>query len=174
MIRSLRHAARRLVHARGFTIAAILTLTLGVGATTTVFTVVNAVLLRPLPYAGADRLVSLSHTLVVGGVLRVDQTDASILFYRRHNRAFSSLGGYQAAAAGLGPVSGTDAERVRAGRVTTDVFPALRVSPLRGRLFTESDDTPGAAPVVVIGERLWTRKYGADPGIVDRRLEIDG
>src|SRR6185503_2201975 len=92
----------------------------------------------------------------------------------RHNRAFSSLGGYQLAAAGLGPVSGTDAERVLAGRVTADVFPALRVSPLRGRLFTESDDTPGAAPVVVIGERLWTRKYGRDPGIVDRRLEIDG
>ena len=74
VVRSLRLAARRLAHARGFTIAAILTLALGLGGTTTVFSVVNAVLLRPLPYPAPDRLVSLSHTLVVGGVLRVDQT----------------------------------------------------------------------------------------------------
>ena len=134
-IRSLRLAARRLGHARGFTLAAILTLALGLGATTTVFSVVYGVLLRPLPYAAPDRLVSLSHTLVVGGVLSVDQTDASILFYRRHNRAFVHLGGYQIAAAGVASTSGTDAERVPAGRVTAGVFRALQVSPLLGRVF---------------------------------------
>ena len=173
LTQSLHHAARRLVYARGLTLAAILTLTLGLAATTTVFTVVNAVLLRPLPYPVPDRLVSLSHTLVVGGSLRVDQSDASILFYHRHHRAFTHLGGYQVTAAGVGPVSGTDAERVPAGRVTADLFAALGVSPLRGRLFLESDDQPGAAPVVVFAERLWRRKYGGDPGILNRRLEID-
>ena len=173
-MRSLRLAARRLAHARGFTIAAILTLALGLGGTTTVFSVVNAVLLRPLPYPAPDRLVSLSHTLVVGGVLRVDQTDASILFYQRHSRAFTHLGGYQASAAGVASASGTDAERVPAGRVTAGVFPALQVSPIHGRVFNESDDRPGAAPVVVIAERLWARKYGRDPGVLNRQIAVDG
>ena len=174
LVRSLRHAARRLVRARGFSIAALATLTLGLGATTTVFTVVNAVLLRPLSYPEPDRLVSLSHTLVAGGTLRVDQSDASLLFYRRHNSAFAHLGGYQASAAALAPIGGVDAERVAAGRVTADLFPALRVTPLRGRLFTDTDDRPAAPPVAILAERLWARKYGRDQGIVHRRIEIDG
>jgi putative ABC transport system permease protein len=174
MTRSFRHAARRLVHARGFTAAAVLTLALGIGGATTVFSVVNAVLLRPLPYPRADRLVSLSHTLVVSGVFRVDQSDATLLFYQRHSRAFTHLGGYQVAAANLGPVSGTDAERLPAARVTADVFPTLGVSPVQGRVFTHLDDRPGAPPVVVIAEQLWARKYGEDPGILNRPLDIDG
>jgi predicted permease len=173
-LRSFRHAARRLARARGFTAAAVLTLTLGIGATTAVFSVVYAVLLRPLPYSAPDQLVSLSHTLVVGGLLRADQSDATILFYRRHNRAFTQLGGYQAAAAGLAPVNGVGAERVPAARVNADVFTVLRVSPLRGRLFTGSDDQPGAAPVLVIGERLWNRKYGGDSSILNRKVDVDG
>lgn len=174
LTQSLHQAARRLASARGLSIAAILTLTLGIAAITTVFTVVNAVLLRPLPYPTPERLVSLTHTLVVGGDLRVDQSDASLLFYGRQQRAFTHLGGYQAAAAGLGPVSGADAERVPACRATAGLFPALGVIPLHGRLFTESDDEPGAAPVVVLSEGLWWRKYGGDSRILNRRLEVDG
>ena len=170
----MHHAARRLVRAPGFTGAVIATLALGLGATTTVFSVVNAVLLRPLPYPDAGRLVSLSHTLVAGGTLRVDQSDASLLFYRRHSAAFAHLGGYQASAAGLAPAGGAEAERVAAGRVTADLFPALRVAPLRGRLFTDADDRPGAPPVAILAERLWARKYGRDPGLVNRRVGIDG
>jgi putative ABC transport system permease protein len=171
---SLRHAVRRLARARGFTAAAVLTLMLGIGATTAVFCIVYAVLLRPLPYSSPERLVSLSHTLVAGALLRADQSDASILFYQRHSRAFTHIGGYQVAAAGLAAAEGADAERVPAGRVTSGLFGALRVSPLRGRLFTASDDQPGAAPVAVIGERLWNRKYGRDPGMLNRRVDVDG
>src|SRR3972149_9329151 len=93
LTQSLPPAARRLISARGLAFAAVLTLALGLVATTTVFTVVNAVLLRPLPYPMPDRLVSLSHTLVVGGSLGVDQADASILFFGRHHRAFTPFGG---------------------------------------------------------------------------------
>jgi predicted permease len=171
---SLGQAARRLLQARGLALAALLTLALGIAAIATVFTVVNGVLLRPLPYLEPERLVSLSHTLVVGGSFRVEQSDASLLFNRRHQRSFTHLGGYQVTSAGLGPVSGTDAERVPAGGVTFDLFPTLGITPLRGRLFSESDDRPGAAPVVLLSERLWRRKYGGDPGILNRRLEIDG
>jgi predicted permease len=174
LTQSLRRAARRLVHARGLALAAILTLSLGIASITSVFTVVNAVLLRPLPYPMPERLVDLSHTLEVGGGLRVDQSDAGLLFYGRHQQSFTHFGGYQATAAGLGPVSGFDAERVPAGRVTAGLFPALGVTPLRGRLFAESDDRPGSAPVVLLSERLWRRKYGGEPGILNRGIEIDG
>ncbi|MFN8058849.1 MAG: ABC transporter permease [Vicinamibacterales bacterium] len=180
LIRPLRHAMRRLLQARGFSVAAILTLTLGISAATAVFSVVNGVLLRPLPYGNPDRLVYLSHTIVVSGISAVDQADATILYYAEHNRSFTALGGYQAAPVNLGGMSGAgatstlDAERVPAGRVTADVFPALEVSALRGRLFSAQDDRPGEPPVVVISERLWRRKYGADAGILDRRIDIDG
>jgi len=171
--RSLRHAARRLLSVPGFTAAATLTLALGIGATTLVFSVVNAVLLRPLPYADSDRLVSLSHTLVVGEPMRVEQSDASLLFYPRHARAFAGIGGYGVAAAGLSAPGG-EPERVAAGRVTAGLFVTLGVSPLRGRVINDADDQPGAAPVAVIAESLWARKYGRDPGVLDFRIEVDG
>jgi putative ABC transport system permease protein len=87
---------------------------------------------------------------------------------------FTHLGGYQVTAAGLGPAGGTDAEHLSASRVTAGFFATLGVAPLRGRLFTESDDRPGAAPVALIGERLWARKYGGDAGIVGQQVDIDG
>jgi len=170
----LRHAARRLRRGRFVSAAAVLTLTLGLGATTTVFAVVRSVLLRPLPFPDADRLVSLSHTLVVGGVLEADQSDATLLSYARHNRAFAHFGGYQIIAAALAPDRSGEAERVGAARVTADLFPALGVPPLRGRGFSDADDRPAAARVVVIGERLWARKYGRDPALLQRMVTIDG
>jgi predicted permease len=174
MARLIQHAARRLGRSRGFTTVAFFTLAVGLGAATTVFSVVNAVLLRPLPYPQPERLVSLSHTLQVHGSLRVDQSDASILFYGRQNRAFAQFGGYQAGAVALGPVGAADAERVAAASVTAGVFNALRVSALRGRLFTGRDDEFGAAPVVILAERLWTRRFGADPTLLNRRIVVDG
>jgi putative ABC transport system permease protein len=173
MARWIRLAMRRLGRSGGFTFTACLTLAVGLGSATTIFSIVYAVLLRPLPYPRSERLVSLSHTLQVRGSLRVDQTDASILFYGRHNRAFTQLGGYQAGAAALEAIGGADAERVGAGRVTAGVFDALRVSPLAGRLFMQSDEQPGAEPVVILAERLWARRFGADPGLLHRRIMVD-
>src|SRR5512133_2188552 len=83
---TLRHAIRRLLRERTLTIAAVLTLALGIGATTAVFTVVNAVLLQPLAYPRPERLVDLSHTLTISGITRVDQSDATFLYYARENR----------------------------------------------------------------------------------------
>ena len=171
---SIRHSIRRLRRGRGVTAAAILTLTLGLAAATAVFAVVRTVLLRPLPYPAPDRLVSLAHTLVVGGLLHADQSDATLLFYGRHNHMFAQLGGYQPIAAALAPDRGVDAERVAAARVTAGFFPALGLAPLRGRLFNEADDQPFAAPVVVLGERVWTRKYGRDPSLLQHMVIVDG
>jgi predicted permease len=172
--RSARHAARRLAIDRDFTTAAVVTLSLGIGAVGAAFAVVHAVLVRPLPYPQSNRLVSLSHTLVVGGTLRVDQTDASLLFYGRHTRAFAHVGGYRRIAAALGPRAGADAERVEAALVTAGLFLALQVAPIRGRVFDDADDRPGAAQVAVVAEGLWKRRFGGDPRLVGARVEIDG
>ena len=172
--RALRHASRRLARDWRFSLAVVLILALGLGATTTVFAVVYSVLLRPLPYPEPNRLVSLSHTLVVNGALRVNQTDASLLFWQRHHQPFTHVGGYQTTTAALGPVGGTEAGRVSASRVTADLFPTLGVTPLRGRLFTQSEDRPSARPVALIGARLWAQQYGSDAGILGRQLQIDG
>ena len=171
---SLHHATRRLARDWHFSVAVVLILALGLGATTAVFAVVYSVLLRPLPYPAPERLVSLSHTLVVNGTLRVNQSDASLLFWQRHHQPFADLGGYQPTTAALGPLGGTEPEHVSASRVTADLFPTLGVAPLRGRLFTQSEDVPGAARVALISARLWARKYGSDPAILGHLLQIDG
>jgi hypothetical protein len=167
-------ALRRLRRSLGFTLAAFLTLAVGFGAATTVFSIVDAVLLRPLPYSESARLVSLSHTLQVRGELRVDQSDASVLFYGRHNRAFAQFGGYEAGTAAVSGADGSDAERVSAARVTAGVLRALRVSPANGRLFVAGDEEPGAQPVAIMAERLWARKFGAGSPLTPRRIVIDG
>jgi len=179
-VQSLHQAVRRLRRAPAFSAAAALTLALGLGATTAVFSVVNAVLLRPLPYPHPDRLVDLSHTLALTGVSRVDQSDATYLYYRRANRVFADVAVYRVTGVNLGRLSGattggdTRSERLSAGRVSASTFGVLGAAALHGRTFRESEDRPDAPPVVLIAQRLWERKYGAEPGIVGRQLEIDG
>ena len=176
-----RQSARRLVRAPGFTLSATLTLMLGIGGTTAVFTVVNGVLLRPLPYADSDRLVDLSHTLAVQGILHVDQSDATYLVYRAQNSVFTDVGAYEATSAnvlastsaGSGAGSG-GAERVPAALMTAGVFRVLEVAPRIGRALSDADVQPGAAPVVLIGESLWQRKFGGDPSVIGRQVLVDG
>jgi predicted permease len=177
---SVRQAIRRLRRAPAFSVAAALTLALGIGATTAVFSVVDGVLLRPLPFDRPDQLVDLAHTLAVSGVTRVDQSDATYLYYRRASGAFTGVAAWQPtavsvrAASGPGAGAGAQSERVTAARVSASAFAVLRAAPLEGRAFGEGDDRPGAPPVVLIGQRLWERKYGGDLAIVGRRVEVDG
>lgn len=175
----LRHAVRRLIRAKTFTLAATLTLTLGIGGAAAVFTLVNSVLLRPMPFDRADRLVDVSHTLQLSGVAKVDQSDATYLLYRRDNRVFTDIGVYRSAAVNLDASKGARGgagtpERVTAAFMSASVFGVLRTRPSLGRGMTDRDDQVGAPPVVVIGQRLWNRAFGADPAILDRRVTIDG
>ncbi len=177
----LRLAARRLRRAPGFTAATAVTVALGIGVTTAAFSMVDHVLLRPLPYPDADRLVEAFHTLQVTGISRVDQSDASFLYYRQTSREFSRMGAYRVASVNLGPVDApsgaadaTRPERVEAGFVSAGLLPTLEVAPMLGRGIAADDDLPGAPPVVLLSEQLWRRTYAADPGIVGRRIVIDG
>ncbi|HEY9428884.1 MAG TPA: ABC transporter permease [Gemmatimonadaceae bacterium] len=173
----LRRGARRLVRAPVFSITATLTIALGIGATTAVFSLVNGVLLRPLPFAHPDRLVDISHSIVLQGISHVDQSDGTYLYYRRANHVFTDVGAYRAADVNLSAVGSGDAasaRRVEAARASASLFGVLGVAPIRGRAFRDDEDLPGATPVVMIGERLWKEQYASDPGIIGSEIVIDG
>ncbi len=176
---SLRHAVRRLRRAPAFAAAAALTLALGIGGTIAVFTVVDGVLLAPLPYPRADRLVDLSHTLALAGLSRVDQSDATYLLYRRDNHAFTDVGAYRVTSVNFRVVASHSdpaavAERAAGALVTPSVFHLLGIAPAHGRGLTEADAARGAPAVVVISAGVWKRDFGAAPGTIGRRLSVDG
>ena len=178
MLTDLRLAARRLRRSPTFAIAATLTLGLGIGGATAAFTVVNAVLVRPLPYHDAGRLTDLSHTITLGGATtRIELSDATYLLYRRDQRVFDEIGIYRRAAVNLALTSSATAgaaARIAAATVTPSVFRVLEVAPERGRGLVESDGQPDAAPVVVISHGLWQSLFGSDPAIIGRRVVVDG
>jgi predicted permease len=173
----VRHTVRRLARTPAFTIATLLTLSLGIGASVMVFSVVDRVLLRPLPYDRPTQLVDLSHELALAGITHIDQSDATYLHYRHTNRVFSDIGAYRVTTADVGDEPGLGrgpSEHVAAARMTASTFNTLHVQPLRGRAFRDAEDDPSAPRVAIISQQLWTRKFGAAATIVGRRIDIDG
>ena len=168
----LRLLWRRAAANPGLTFLSLLTLAVSGGATVAIFTVVNAVLLRPLPFPDSDRLVLLRHAAPqLGPLNELAMSDALHFLYAEQSRTLDGVVGFSDAA-----VSFTDPEnpaRVPAASVTASFFDVLRTPPRLGRPFTDEDDRPGAAPVVVLGDGLWRTRFGADLGIVGRVVEID-
>jgi putative ABC transport system permease protein len=155
-----------------FTIVALLTLALGIGGTTAMFSVVNAVLLRPPPYAAPERLVLVreTHASDVGAEPAASYPDYLDLRARRD--LFASVEGFDETNVA---VTGTDgAEMVRGARVTWGFFDMLGVRPARGRSFTTDDDVPGGTHAVILGHGFWMRRFGADLGVVGRAVTING
>lgn len=166
----LRMATRRLGRAPGFAIVATATLALGIGATTAIFSVVNAVLLRPLPYPEADRLVILWLDNQAEQIQR-DVTSYPNFLDWREARAFSGMAGY---ASRVGTFTGDgDAEQYAGARVTGDFFQVLGVPPQLGRPLAETHTRAGNHLAVVLAHGLWVRRFGSDPGIVGRSVIID-
>ncbi len=172
----LRFAARRLARVPSFSIAAILVLALGIGATTAVFSLVNGVLLRPLPYPASDRLVALFHTVEVNGVTRADQSDASFLLYQEHARAFDGVAVSQDQDLNLGAADGdaARAERVAAAAVSANLFDVLRVPPAQGRGFLPGEDRLGASRVAVLSNGLWERRFRGGISVLGSHITVDG
>jgi predicted permease len=172
----LRLATRRLRRAPTFTIATVLVLALGIGATTAVFSVVNGVLLRPLPYPAPDRLVSLQHTADIGNLQRIDQSDATLMLYQKDAGAFDGVGGWRERDVNLGSSDADPSppERLAAAWITANLFDVLRVRPALGRTFRAGEDRDRSAPVVIISDRLWHRRFGGDPAVVGKRLIANG
>ncbi|MFW6202130.1 MAG: ABC transporter permease, partial [Gemmatimonadota bacterium] len=168
----LRYALRTLVRAPAFTIAALLTLALGIGANTAIFSVVNGVLLEPLPYDEPDRLVFIHSQFPTLGF---DQFWISPPEYRdlqARAESFSAIGGWRTGTVGI--TGGDQPMRVTSTVATAELFRALGVPAQRGRVFTEAEDRPGAEPVVVLSHGLWQRAFGGDPDLVGRTIRVDG
>ncbi len=166
----LRYGARMLRTHPGFTLVAALTLSLGIGANTAVFSVVNAVLLRPLPYADPDRLVMASpyrHATDGYTVLSPDFLD-----WRAQSQSFEQIAAYTTGTADLTRIG--DPERLTAGMVSAELFATLGVTPTLGRSFTAAEDQPNGASAVILSHNLWQRRFGSDPQLIGRAITLDG
>ncbi|HET6231363.1 MAG TPA: ABC transporter permease [Longimicrobiaceae bacterium] len=176
VLHELRVAARRLRRAPGFVAAVVLVLALGIGATTAAFGVVDAVLLKPLPYPHSDRLVRLTHTSSLAGRATVDQSDATVMLYQRHAAAFDGVAAWWAdnVDANVEPSApGETPARVRIARVTANLLDVLRVRPALGRGFAPGEDRAGAARVVLLSDRLWRQRYHGDDGVIGRQIRVN-
>jgi putative ABC transport system permease protein len=169
LLRDMRYALRVLLRSPGFTAVAVLTLALGIGANTAIFSVVNAVLLRPLPYPESNRLVYLGEWSEQVPEMSISM--ANFNDWRAQNTVFESMVGYQSDNVVL--TGRGEPERLRLRRITAGFFPTLRVRPILGRELTPEDDKVGAAPVVLLGEGFWERRFGRDPRIVGQQLVLD-
>ena len=170
LTRNLRPAIRQLVKSPGFTVAVVATLALGIGANVAIFSLIKAVMLEPLPYRDADRLVMVWNT-----ANRIEPTHLSlreIVSYREDASSFAEVATYTDINANL--TGGNEPERVRAAAVSANLFETLGTSALFGRTFVAGEDEPGAAPSVVLGHGLWQRRFGGAPDIVGRTIPVNG
>jgi predicted permease len=172
MLADLRFALRALGRAPGFVLAAVLCLGLGLGANTTVYSLVNSLIVRPLPYGESERLLAVVHEHAAQGVVRGDITLAAVLDVAERSR---TLDGLAATDTRLVNLTGVDRpEALAAASVSGSYFDLLRVRPLLGRVLRAEESLPGAAPVVVLGEQLWRERFAADPSAVGRAIALDG
>jgi len=166
----VRFALRMLRRSPGFTAVAILTLALGIGANTAIFSVVNAVLLRPLPYPNAKRLAMIWSTW--GNETRGPASGPELIELRNRTRAFEEIGGIWVTS---GTITGTvEPEQVRLALTTANFLPLLAEKPQLGRFFAPGEDRRGAAPLMILTDGLWRRQFGANPGIVGQTARLNG
>src|SRR6266480_2417371 len=172
----LHFAVRQLLKKPAFTVIATVTLGLGIGANTAIFSVVNAVLLRPLPYPHSEELVLLRERLVgPSGFESGSVSYMNYLDWRAAHRSFTDLALVRTEGVNVSASdSASPPERIRAARITANYLSVLQVAPRIGRDFVEKDDVPGAGKVVLISERLWRNRFGALPLALGQRLSVDG
>jgi len=166
----LKFAIRQLHKSPGFTLVAVLTLALGIGANTAIFSIVNAVLLRPLPYPDAHRIMVLNESSGPGQDYSVALPD--YFDWQKDNTVFEHLAATRKESRNLSGIPGRDPERVSCASVTRNFFNIIGLPPEIGRTFNEDEDKVGAPPVVLISDRLWRRVFNADPAILGRSIIV--
>ena len=168
----LRFALRTLSKNPGFTCAALLALALGIGANSAMFSVIDGVLLRPLPFPRSDRLVNVWETNLKRNFPKFVVAPANYYDWRAQNQVFSALGAYVGNTFNLASTGG-EPERYIGASSDRGFFDALQVSPILGRIFTDEEDQPGRDGVIILSYRLWRSRFGGDPSIVGRTLIFD-
>jgi putative ABC transport system permease protein len=166
----LRFALRQLCKSPGFTLVTVLTLALGIGGNTAIFSIVNAVLIRPLPYPNADRIMVLNESSGPGQDYSVALPD--YFDWRNDNTVFEHLAATHKESRNLSGIPGRDPERVSCASVTRNFFNILGIPPEMGRTFSEDEDKVGAPPVVLLSDPLWRRVFNADPGVLGRSITL--
>ena len=169
---NLRQCLRTLAKSPGFTLVAVLTLALGIGANTAIFSVVNAVILQPLSYPNPDRLVELVWTTADGiaDVASIPKFNA----WRQQTQVFDSVAAYDFAGPGINLTGGDRPEQLKGIHVSADYFRVFGAPMAIGRTFTAEEDRPGGPAVVVISNALWRSRFGRDPGLVNRTIDLGG
>jgi putative ABC transport system permease protein len=168
----LRHALRVLWRAPLFTACTIAALAIGIGSTTALFSVVHALLVKPLPYANADRLVMVWEHNLPRNRMRNVVSPANYLEWKARNQSFDRMAAFAQNRVTL--TGNGEPEEVPTFSVTADLFDTLGVTPMLGRGFAAGEDQEGAARTLVLGHGLWTRRFGSDPGVIGRTLTING
>jgi MacB-like periplasmic core domain len=166
----MRYGLRVLLKNPGFTAIAVLTLTLGIGANTALFSVVNGVLLNPLPFPNPEQLVAVYSK--TGQFAESSVSYLNFLDWERENRSFAYFGASRSDDYNLTGVG--EPERVHTHMISAEFFPAYGLKPILGRNITPEEDRAGGAPVVVIGDGLWKRKFGLSPDVVGRNITLNG
>ena len=169
LLKDIRHGIRSLLKRPGFTVIAVITLALGIGANTAIFSVLNAVLLRPLPYVDADRIVRIDETEGSGGM---SVSPPNLLDFQQQNHSFENIAGYAGGSFIL--TSTGEPLRVQSVEVSHNMFSVLGIKPLLGRSFSEADERRGQDQVALIGYDLWQRRFSGDKGLVGRQITLDG
>src|SRR5688572_24091606 len=169
VLQDIRYAARKLARTPGFTVIAAFTLALAIGATTAIFSVIDGVLLKPLPFHDPDRVVRVTN--IRGGGPMVSSTP-DYMDFRAQAKSFSALAGIDNQAMNL--TGGSDPERVSAARVGATFWSLLGASPAIGRGFAQTEDQPSAGKVVVLSDGLWKRRFGEDRRILGKTISLDG
>ncbi|MCI0408155.1 MAG: ABC transporter permease [Acidobacteria bacterium] len=172
LLQDVRYGLRMLLKNPGFTVVAVLTLALGIGANSTLFSVVNSVLLRPLPFPNPGRLVAVWEFVPEKGWYREPFSFPDFADWREQTKSFEKMAAYTYVGATLG--EGGDAEFVGGAAVSADLFPILSARPRLGRVFTAEEDRPGAARAVILGHGLWERRFHSSPEVLGQTILLDG
>jgi putative ABC transport system permease protein len=172
LIQDLRYGIRMLLKQPTFTAVAVITLALGIGANTAIFSVVNAVLLRPLPFPQSDNLVTVTMANPRLGEDRIPLSVADFLDWRAQNQVFENLAAYTDNWFSL--TGNPEPERIRGAWVTADFFSTLRVQPLLGRTFMTGEDAPGNPSLVILSFRLWQRRFDSNPQVIGQAITLNG
>jgi putative ABC transport system permease protein len=171
LLKDVRYAIRNLLKRPGFTLIAVITLALGIGANSAIFSAINALLLKPLPFPGLDRVVALWDKMPSRGVLHNEVAMANYLDWRAQNQSFEQLALYRWWSTNLTGVE--PPERIQGFLVTANFLDAIGIKPIMGRNFSEEENQPGKDAVAIITHSLWQRRFGGDPNIINKTITLN-